>query len=273
MTEVHKAASSLAIVTGAASGMGEAAARLMRDAGWSLLLCDLNAERLSATAERLGGAETLAGDISAIEWPGKLAEAIGDRQVGAAIHCAGLSPTMADPGRILEVNLAAPMRFCDVLRDRMAENGSIVLFASSSAHMGVAALDPQIGAVTKPEDVHTLLAVSPESGAAYGVSKRGVMLLAQREAMAFGKNGTRVNSISPGIIDTPMGRQEMVTHPIMKALVESSALPRMAQAEEVAAVAVFLCSPQASFISATDILVDAGSIPGIRAMQARQQQA
>ena len=57
----------IAVVTGAASGMGEAAARLLAEAGWSeLLLCDLNAERLAATAQRIDGqAETLAGDIAA----------------------------------------------------------------------------------------------------------------------------------------------------------------------------------------------------------------
>ena len=83
--------------------------------------------------------------------------------------------------------------------------------------------------------------------------------LVEREALSFGQRGARIASISPGIIDTPMGRQEMEGHPIMKQIVDTSPLKRSAAAEEVAAVAVFLCSPSASYISGTDILVDAGS--------------
>src|SRR5437016_2570477 len=103
----------VAVVTGAASGMGEAAARLMAEAGWSLLLCDLNAGRLQSTAERLkpqGTVATLAGDIADANFPSALVAAFGGQSVGALIHCAALSPTMAEPARILEVNLAATMR-------------------------------------------------------------------------------------------------------------------------------------------------------------------
>jgi len=95
---------------------------------------------------------------------------------------------------------------------------------------------------------------------AYTVSKRGVKLLVERESPSFGARGARIASISPGIIDTPMGRQEMEKQPIMKVLVDKSPLAREARPEEVAAVAVFLCTPTASFITGTDILVDGGSI-------------
>src|SRR5437867_6614463 len=104
--------------------MGEAAARLMCEAGWPLLLCDLNGERLEAAAGRLrgqGAVETLAGDLADAGFPDQLLSALGERPLGALIHCAGLSPTMADPARILEVNLAATMRLLDAVRPRMAE--------------------------------------------------------------------------------------------------------------------------------------------------------
>ncbi|CAN7445313.1 SDR family oxidoreductase [Phenylobacterium sp. LjRoot225] len=253
----------VAIVTGAASGMGEAAARLMSEAGWPLLLCDLNAERLDDAADRLragGQADTLAGDIADAGFPDRLASALAGRAVGALIHCAGLSPTMADPARILEVNLAATMRLLDVVRPRMAQDAAAVLFASSAAHMQGATLDAEISKVTTPEAVASLAAYAPESGAAYSISKRGVMLLVRREAAAFGQRGARIASISPGIIDTPMGRAEMALQPIMQTLVDRSALGRPARSEEVAAVAVFLCTPAASFVTGTDILVDGGSL-------------
>jgi NAD(P)-dependent dehydrogenase (short-subunit alcohol dehydrogenase family) len=249
----------IAIVTGAASGMGEAAARLMAEAGWSLLLCDLNAASVDAKAAELGG-ESLAGDISDPAYPGKLVTALAGRPIGALIHCAGLSPTMADSARVLEVNLAATMRLVDAVRPHMAEGACAVLFASSAAHMAGTAMDERINAVRTPQDVASLLDLSPDSGAAYSVSKRGVKLLVERESPAFGQRGARIVSVSPGIINTPMGRSEMAQQPIMKVLVEKSPLAREARAEEVAAVAVFLCSPVASFITGTDILVDGGSI-------------
>lgn len=253
----------IAVITGAASGMGEASAQLMADAGWSILISDLNAERLEQTATRLrsiGEVETLPGDISDPNYPDALISALGDRSAGALIHCAGLSPTMADPGRILEVNLAATMRLLDAIRPRMASGGAVVLFASSSAYMIGTSLDEQISKAVSPDTVSSLMALSPNPGAAYSVSKRAVQLLVKREAHSFGQVGARIVSVSPGIIDTPMGRAEMESHPVMKQLVENSPLKRAAQAEEVAVVAVFLCSPAASFVTGIDILVDGGAM-------------
>ncbi len=253
----------MAVITGAASGMGEAAARLMAAAGWSLLLCDINAERLAASAAALAGAgevATLAGDISAPGFGTDLAGALGGRQIGAVIHCAGLSPTMADAARIYDVNLAGSMRLLDALRPLMAQGGAIVLFSSSSAYTVPATMDEMLRGIASADQVAGLLQVSDNPGAAYAISKRGVKVLAERESLPFGRQGVRLASISPGIIDTPMGRQEMQTHPIMKDMVDRSPLGRPAQAEEVASVAVFLCSPAASFITGTDILVDGGTM-------------
>ena len=263
MTKTINPAAGVAVITGAASGMGEAAARLMRDAGWSLLLCDINDQRLRASASRLGPeckADLLAADISDPQFEQALAVALDRRPIGALIHSAGLSPTMAEADRILEVNLAATMRLLDAVRPRMSDGAAAVLFASSAAHQIGSSFDETILKVTTPDAVGTLVAIAPDSGMAYSVAKRGVLLLVRREAVAFGERGCRLVSISPGIIDTPMGRAEMEKHPIMKALVEGSALKRPAEAEEVAAVAVFLCSPAASFITGTDILVDGGGV-------------
>jgi len=258
----------IAVITGAASGMGQAAAQLMAKAGWPLLLCDLKAEPLQQVAHELPqakGVETLAGDIADPAYGEKLVAALAGRPVGALVHCAGLSPTLADVARILDVNLAATMRLVDVVRPRMAEGAAAVLFASSAAHMIGSAMDEQISKVTTPDAVKSLIALSPDTGTAYSVSKRGVFLLVRREAKAFGQHGARIVSISPGIIDTPMGRAEMKGHPIMQQLVDASPLKRSARAEEVAAVAVFLCSAAASFVTAIDVLVDGGSIGSMNA--------
>lgn len=259
-------ANRVAIITGAASGMGQASARLLAQDGWKLLLCDLDEGRLSATAEQFGTGrvETLAFDISEADFPARLAAAIGDRKVGALIHCAGLSPSMSDAARILEVNLAATMRLTDAILPVVAEGGSLVLFASSAAHGGAEAFDEALAKVAKPADVATLVPLAQNnSGAAYSLAKRGVLKWAQRIAGDFGAKGARVTSISPGIIDTPMGRQEMQSHPIMQQMVDASALRRPARAEEVASVAAFLCTPAASFVTGIDILVDGGCLAGM----------
>src|SRR3546814_2511230 len=91
---------------------------------------------------------------------------------------------------------------------------------------------------------------------AYSWAKRGVQRFVRQEAMRLGPVGARICSISPGIIDTPQGRQEAETHAVMQQLVEMSALGREGRSEELAAVAAFLLSDEASFLTGTDVLVD-----------------
>ena len=102
------------------------------------------------------------------------------------------------------------------------------------------------------------------SRAAYPMSKRAIQLYAQAMAPAFGKLGARIVSLSPGIIDTSMGRLEQAAGPEMDKMIEVTPLRRMGEPSEIASVVAFLASSAASYISGTDILVDGGTIAGIR---------
>jgi NAD(P)-dependent dehydrogenase (short-subunit alcohol dehydrogenase family) len=252
-----------ALVTGAASGMGRASAAVLQAAGWSLLLVDLDAGKLETANAGLAGkgaVDWLAGDLTDVDFVSRLSDKLAGLTVSAAVHCAGISPGMGSPSRILDVNLAASIALVDKLVNVIADGASVVLFASTAGHMLGSVFDQQIAEAVGERDLAQLhdLATSPEI--AYALSKRGVQFLARNMALAFGKKNGRINSISPGIIDTPMSHAEMAQQPLMKTIVENSPLPRLAQPREVAEVAAFLCSPAASFVTGTDILVDGGSL-------------
>jgi NAD(P)-dependent dehydrogenase (short-subunit alcohol dehydrogenase family) len=264
--EEHQAG--VGVVTGAAGGMGSAAAARLAARGWPMVLCDLDADRLEEVARPLRSAglkvEVIAGDIAAPSYPARLIAALGERSVKAFIHTAGLSPSMADPQRIWEVNFAATLRLVDAVRPRMAEGGCAVLISSMSAHMVVspkaeAALSElfsESGSAGWPE-----LARTPEM--AYPLSKLAVIRLVQRQAAAFGTKA-RIVSISPGLIDTGMGRAEMAVHPQMTDMLNRTPLGRLGLADEIASVAVFLCSAEASYVSGCDIRVDGGTTAALR---------
>ncbi|HKX80453.1 MAG TPA: SDR family oxidoreductase [Novosphingobium sp.] len=258
-------AQGLAVITGAASGMGEAVARRMTSDGWPVLLCDVNAKALAAIAEELsalGEVRTLAGDLSSPDFAERLASALDDEPVGALVHCAGLSSGMAEAARIVEVNLTGTLRLVDAVRPRMAEGGAAVLFTTM---VGAGPKDGMLAGIQTVGDVPKLLAELAEpaeyaSQRAYIGTKRAIQLLVRREAAAFGKRGARIVSLSPGIIDTPMSRHEQKKFPVMDQMLAVTPLGRMGMASEIASVVAFLCSPEASYVTGIDMLVDGGMV-------------
>jgi NAD(P)-dependent dehydrogenase (short-subunit alcohol dehydrogenase family) len=265
----RNSAQGVALVTGATGGMGAASARALAEAGYEeLLLCDMDQARLDAVAAPLRAAgakvDVLAGSVCEQAYPGEVVKALGGRQIAALVHTAGVGPSGGSPARILDINLVATIRLIDAIRDHMADGSAAVLIASNSAHMPMLPAEATSAAAKRLDcaGAAALESVCPDGFMAYAISKYGVMKLAEHEARAFGAKGARINSISPGATDTAMVASERANNnaATLDETLKAQPIPRIARPEEMASVALFLCSPAASFITATDILVDGGMI-------------
>jgi NAD(P)-dependent dehydrogenase (short-subunit alcohol dehydrogenase family) len=251
------------VITGAAGGMGRPSAVRFAASGRRLILCDLREAPLQSLAEELratgAGVDILAGDIAAPDFPETVLAKLGDTPLGVLVHTAGLSPTMADGARIIEVNLFATRRLVEALRPRFAAGGSAVLISSCSAYMVPPGMfDAELKAWLDGDNGQSLLSATPTPEAAYPASKKGVIALVAHEAAAFGALGARISSIAPGFIDTSMGRAEMQVSEKMVEMIARTPLARLGSGDEIASVVEFLCSPAASYVSGCDIKVDGG---------------
>jgi NAD(P)-dependent dehydrogenase (short-subunit alcohol dehydrogenase family) len=267
--QVNDKHTGIAIVTGAAGGMGTASAARLAAQGWPLILCDISASRLddiAVTLRKFGQpVELLPGNIADPAFPATLLAVLGNRPIGALIHTAGLSPTMGDAAQILAVNYDGTSRLVEAVRPRMLEGACAVLIASSSGYSAVSPeVDAALDAIPPGGDSSSLLKIASNPGHAYSLSKRGVQRIVERRAMAFGERKARIMSISPGLIDTAMGRAEAKVHPIMAEMRNRTPLGRYGTADEIASVAVFLCSADASFVTGSDIKVDGGVLAVMR---------
>ena len=268
MTEQDNARN-VAIITGASGGMGAPTATRLAAAGWQLLLCDLDAGRLEQVAAPLRAAGTkvdiLASDVADLLFPDRLLTALAGRAVGAMVHTAGLSPSLADAKRILLVNYTATERLVETVRPLMAAGSCAVLISSSSAYMVKSAeIDAAIGQLVDGHGMDEVLKFITSPQMAYPISKRAVIALVAREAARFGARKARIASIAPGLIDTGMSRREMESSPQMTVMLEKTPLGRLGSGDEIASVAAFLCSPDASYITGCDVKVDGGTLAALR---------
>jgi NAD(P)-dependent dehydrogenase (short-subunit alcohol dehydrogenase family) len=259
-----------AVIVGAASGMGRACAARFGADGYRLILADLSTAALDSLARDLDG-DACQVDVVSDE----AVAALGRRcpeEVDALVITAGLSMSMAPFERVMNVNLGGTARLLREFHPRMKPGGAAVCLASIAGHL-VGDVDPGIETLLSDplaaDFARRILDALPSeqrvSGMAYGLSKLGILRLVQRRGAEWGARGARICSISPGVIDTPMGALERKTSPQSEAAMTLAPIPRLGRAEEVANVAAFLCSSQASYITACDILVDGGWVGTIHA--------
>lgn len=266
------------VITGGSGGMGKATAELVGQYG-TVLLADISEERLVQTKEELAGKgitnvhyQTV--DITSKENVAALAAKTAELgRFKGLIHTAGLSPTMADSRRITEVNLVGTGIVLDAFYEQATEGTSVVIVSSMSGYMAPRQ-GPFIEVLKNPLAENAVDAMEQfaqgNAGAAYSLSKLGVQLIAEDQAWHWGQKGARINSLSPGTINTPMGRQEAEQQKEMAQLLAITPLKREGEPSEIATAVEFLLSDAASYITGIDLRVDGGTIPNLAKVKASQ---
>jgi NAD(P)-dependent dehydrogenase (short-subunit alcohol dehydrogenase family) len=253
-----------AVITGAGSGMGRACVESLRELADVLIAVDLRAPEID-------GATGVACDVSDPAAVRTLVAQVRDAgSFRALVHAAGISPTMGDPRRVLEVDLVGTELLLTAFDELVEPGSAAVSFSSSAAYALVPFVNADMEELLRdplaPDFLDRSTAmVQGDSGFAYGLAKVGVIRAAARAAVRWGPRGGRSNSLAPGLIDTPMGRQEFEQQPVMKDMLAQTPLGRLGEPEEVAAVATFLVSDAASFVTGIDVLVDGGQLQGTKA--------
>lgn len=228
-------------------GNADSAAKVMRDAGFdvSTTIVDVSSR---ASVHAFVETATTFGDITGV------------------IHAAGVSPSQASPATILAVDLYGTALVLEEFGDVIARGGAGVVIGSQSGHrLGALTGDQDSALATTPADeLLALPMLQPDQVTdplqAYQLAKRGNSLRVMAEAVRWGKRGARINTISPGIIFTPLARDEL-TGPRgegYRRMIELCPAGRGGTPDEVGTVGALLMGPDGAFITGSDFLMDGG---------------
>jgi len=264
-----------AVITGGTGGMGLATARILgRD--HRIVLADLDQDRIDRAVEELStegiDAAGFVCDIADRASVERLFDsaAAGGHRVRAVVHTAGISPQMGGPDRIARINGLGTVHVARAFLPRASEGDALVNVASTAGHGFPKALIPfRAFPLADTDPVRFERAVVKRSrwlgrklrsGLAYGISKSFVIWYTRRMAVAFGRVGARIVSVSPGTFDTAMGQLEK-DHGASEFL-KVAAIKRFGLPQEVAAVLAFCASEGPGYLTGADVLVDGGSRAG-----------
>jgi NAD(P)-dependent dehydrogenase (short-subunit alcohol dehydrogenase family) len=186
--------------------------------------------------------------------------------VTGLIHAAGVSPSQASPETILAVDLYGTAVVLEEFGNIIAPGGAGVVIASQSGHrLGALSAEQNAALATTPADeLLTLPMLQPDqvtdSLHAYQLAKRGNALRVMAEAVRWGKRGARINTISPGIIITPLAKDEL-SGPRgqgYRRMIELSPAGRAGTPDEVGTLGALLMGSEGAFITGSDFLMDGG---------------
>lgn len=239
----------LALVTGAARGIGLACAEALAADGCRVLLADLDTEGAAAAATKIGGGAVGyacdMGDPAAVD---ALFDRI-EREEGP-LHVLVNNAGIALPGDFLSYSL-------DDFRHVIDVNLVGVFQATQRAAKGMVAVRVK-GAIVNMSSVNAVVAIPAIP--AYCASKGGVAQLTKAAALALAPHGIRVNAVGPGSIDTDMMASVNANPEAMKAVLSRTPLKRIGAAQEIASIVAFLASEKASYVTGETIYADGGRL-------------
>jgi len=236
-----------------------------------IVLADLRQENADTAAKTLSEAgfsvSTTKVDVSSrasVQALVKTATSLGE--ITGVIHAAGVSPTQASPETILKVDLYGTALVLEEFGKVIVRGSSGVVISSMSGHrLPPLSLEQNKALATTPvEDLLNLPMLQPDQVTdplhAYQISKRANSLRVMAEAVRWGKRGARVNAISPGIILTPLAKDELEgpRGAGYLRMIEVSAAGRVGTPDEVGTVGALLMGPDGTFITGSDFLMDGG---------------
>ncbi|MBQ1477704.1 MAG: SDR family oxidoreductase [Erysipelotrichaceae bacterium] len=242
-----------AVITGSGGGIGKACACRFKEAGYDVILLDLNLEAAEKTAEVIGVGKDhcFKTDVSKEESVRETVEAVLERfgHIDALVNAAGIpggsgrieNYPVRSAEKVLAVNVMGTFLMMQAVLPSMQERGkgAIVNFGSVSGHRGY------------------------QYECIYGASKAAVIELTRTAGNENGANGVHINSVSPGWVNTEMMKQTIEGYHgagYCYDNVRYGPMKRAAAPSEIANVVCFLCSDEASYINGSDILIDGGKI-------------
>ena len=233
----------IAIVTGAARGIGLATSSLLSKKGWTVAMIDRDTDELESVVADIENAVAISCDVSVPEQVEKMVSTVTEKLGGidALINNAGV----ADFAPLDETTF-------ERWRQVMATNLDGVFLCSQAC---IAALTERQGAIVNIASISGLRASTLR--VAYGTSKAAVIQLTQQQAAELGEHNVRVNCVAPGPVKTKLSIA-VHTPEIISAYHDAIPLNRYGSEQEIANTIVFLCSQEASYISGQTIAVDGG---------------
>lgn len=242
-------------ITGAGSGIGAATAQALRAAGHQVIGIDVRNAELSADLSTAGGrAQAVAGVLERC-----------DGVLDGLVLCAGLGVQVEPPSRIVSVNYFGAVELLDGLLPALAKGSdpaAVVVSSVASAHLSWD--DNKLAAMLEAGDESAIASILEGAGekrgqVAYAGSKNAVTVAVRKRAVDWGRAGVRLNTVAPGMVETPLLQASLDDPRYSKAVRDFVApLGRSAKPQEIAAMILFLLSTQAGFVHGAQFFVDGG---------------